>query len=83
MTTLLLLAYFVAREVHKMKTTLSEVIICVLVAGLLSLLISFGFRQAVGQLSGILYTGFASLEIFLIIKLIIRVVSHFRRVAHS
>jgi hypothetical protein len=82
-TTLLLLAYFVAREVHKMKTTLSEVIICVLVAGLLSLLISFGFRLAVGQLSGILYTGFASLEILLIIKLITWVVSHFRRVAHS
>jgi hypothetical protein len=81
-TSMLLVGYFVARAVRRVKATLAEVVLCVLVAGLLHLAISFGFRQTVGQLSGILYAGFASLEIFLLVELITRVVLYFRRVAH-
>jgi hypothetical protein len=56
---------------------------CLLVGGLLSLAISFVFRQDIGQLPGIPYAGFAVLEIFLIVELVTRAVSYFRRMARS
>jgi hypothetical protein len=81
-TSLLLVGYFIAREARKMKATFAEIVGCLLVAGLLNLAISFGFRQTVGQLPGILYAGLAGLETFLIVELISRVVLHSKRAAH-
>ncbi len=81
-TSLLLVGYFVAREVRKVNATFAQVVICVLAAVPLHLAVSFGFRQIVGQLPGILYAGFAAIEIFLIVELLTWVVRHFRRVAH-
>jgi hypothetical protein len=82
-TTMVLVGYFVAREARRVTSTLAGIAVCVLVAGLLHLVISFGFRQVVGQLPGIPYAGFASIETFLIAELITRVVLYFRRTAHS
>jgi hypothetical protein len=79
-TSMLLMGYFVAREARRrVNATLNEVVMCVLAGGLFSLAVSFGFRQTIGQLSGIMYAGLAALEIFIIIELITKVVLYFRR----
>jgi hypothetical protein len=81
-TSMLLMAYFVAREARRrVNATLNEVVMGVLVGGLLSLAVSLAFRQTTGQLSGILYAGLAALEVFLIVELTTRVVSYSRRVS--
>jgi hypothetical protein len=82
-TTMLLVAYFVARAARRVNSTLAGVAVCVLVAGLLPVAISFSFRQIIGQLPGIPYAGFAAIEIFFIVELIERTGSYLRRMAHS
>jgi hypothetical protein len=81
-TSTLLMGYFVAREARRrVNATLNEVVMCVLVGGLLSLAVNLGFRQTIGQLSGILYAGLAAFEIFLIVELTTRVTLYFRSVS--
>jgi hypothetical protein len=82
-TSTLLVGYFVARAARRASATLAEVIVCVLAAGLLHLAITFGFRQIVGQLPGLLYAGIAAIETFLIVELTTWVGPYFRRMAHS
>jgi hypothetical protein len=77
-TSTLLLGYFVGRETRKAGATIAVATSCVLLASLLQLTISFGFRHTVGELSSISYVGLASVEFFLIVRVTTRVVSRFR-----
>jgi hypothetical protein len=78
-TSLLLAGYFVAREARRANSSLAVVAICVLLGSLLQIAINFSFRQIAGELPGLAYAGFASIEIFLIVELIARIRSRFRR----
>ncbi len=80
-TSTLLVGYFVARETRKVNATYLQAVMCVLAAGLFQLAISFGFRQTVGQVGGILYASGAAIEIFFIVELMTRFVMYFRRKA--
>jgi hypothetical protein len=69
-----LLAYFVVRETRKVKATIVQVLACALCASLMHLAIGFGFRQAIGQLSGLTFSAWAVLELFLLVQLLVRVI---------
>jgi len=73
-----LIGYFVARETWKVKATFVQVIACVLFASIVHLAIWFGLRQTLGQLSGIAFSAWAILEIFLLVQLLVWVVQHLR-----
>ncbi len=77
-TSTLVVGYLVGREVRKVGATLADMVLCVVVAGALQLVISFGFHQYVGQLSSLSYVCLAALEIFFIVSLATWAVSHFR-----
>jgi hypothetical protein len=77
-TSTLMVGYFVGRAVRNLNATLAEVVLCVVVAGVMQLAISFGFHQYVGQLSGMSYVGLVALETFFIVNLATWTVSHFR-----
>jgi hypothetical protein len=74
----LLVGYFVAREVRGVSATLAEMVLCVVVAGLLQLAISFTFHQSVGQLSSLPYVSWMTLQTFLIVKLMTRAIFYFK-----
>jgi hypothetical protein len=81
---LLLVGYFALREARRrVNATLAEMVMCALAGGVLNLAVIFGFRQTVGQISGIQYMAFASLETFLIVELVTRVVLYFRWLRHA
>ena len=65
----IIVGYFVGREVRKVSAKLAEVVLCVVVAEVLQLAISFGFRQYVDRLSGMSYVGLATLGTVFIVKL--------------
>lgn len=77
-TSTLIVGYFVARAIGNAGATLAEVILCVVVAGVLQLAISLGFRQYLGQLSSMSYVGLASLETVFVVNLATWAASHFR-----
>jgi hypothetical protein len=64
--------YFVGRETRKVGATLSQVILCVLVAGALQLAIIYTVRQYVRQLPGLSFVGLVTLETFLVVNLATR-----------
>ena len=72
----LVVGYFVGREVRKVGATIAGVILCVVIAGVLQLALSFGFRQYVDRLSSMSYVALAALETFLIVSLATWAVSH-------
>jgi hypothetical protein len=81
---LLLVGYVALREARRrVNATLAEMVMCALAGGVLNLAVIFGFRQTVGQISGIQYMAFASLETFLIVELVTRVVLYFRWLRHA
>jgi hypothetical protein len=71
--TTLLLAYFVAREIRKLKATLGQVLAYILLASFVHLAIVFAFRQAAGELSGITFAALAVFEMFLVFQLLMAV----------
>jgi hypothetical protein len=73
-----LLAHFVAREAHKVKVTLVQVLACVVLASIVHLAIAFGYRQAVGQLSGLSFSALAAVEMFLVLQLTVQVARYLR-----
>ena len=77
-TTAALLGYFVIRETRKVKATVVQVVACVLLASVVHLAIGFGFQQTLDQLSGISYSVWAILEIFILVQLLVWVVQHLR-----
>jgi hypothetical protein len=64
-----LLAYFVIREMLRRKAAFAQTLASVLFATLLQLGIMFGFRGAIEQLPGLLYSAVAVLEIFFLWQL--------------
>jgi CHASE2 domain-containing sensor protein len=77
-TTTALLAYFVARETRKVKATVFQVIACVLFASVVHLAVGFAFRNAVGQLSGLSFSAWVVLEMFLLVQLLVQVIPHLK-----
>jgi hypothetical protein len=73
-----LLGYFVARETRKVKATVVQVLACVLFATVVHLTIGFGFRQALGRLSGISFSAWIVLEMFLLVQLLVQVIPYFK-----
>ena len=67
--TTILLAYFVSRETRRLKTTLPQMLACVVLASVVHLVIILNFWQSVNQLSGLSFSGLAVLEMFLIFEL--------------
>jgi hypothetical protein len=76
--TVVLLAYFVARETRKVKATLVQVVACVLFASTVHLALIFALRQVIGQLSVIPFSALMSLEIFLVVELQLRIVRYLK-----
>jgi hydrogenase-4 membrane subunit HyfE len=72
-TTPALLAYFVARELHREKATLLQTLASVLFSILVQLGILFAFHQTVGQLRGISFSALAVIEMFFVLLLTLRV----------
>jgi hypothetical protein len=77
-----LLGYFVARETRKVRATLFQVLACVLVASLVHLIITIGFRQTVGQLAGIPFSVLVAFEIFFIVQLAVKAAQYLRSNSH-
>jgi hypothetical protein len=77
-STTALLGYFVARETHKVKATFVQLLACVLFATVVHLAIGFGFRQAFGQLSGMSFSAWAVLEMYLLVMLSFQVIQHLK-----
>ena len=77
-TTTALLVYFVARETRKVKASIVQVLACVLFASVVHLAIGFGFRQALGQLSGVSFSAWVVLELFLLMQVLVRVIPHLK-----
>jgi hypothetical protein len=78
-TTPLFIGYFVAQEARRrLLATVAEIVPCVLAGTLLSLAVTFGFREAVGNLPTLPYIGFASLQGLLIVELVTRAIPYFR-----
>jgi|SRR5579863_6509143 len=73
-----LLAYFVVQQTHKVKATVVQVLACVLFASAVHLAIAFRFREAIGRLPGLGFAGWAVLEMFLLVQLLVRVVRHLK-----
>ncbi len=67
--TTILLAYFVGRETRRLKTTLPQMLTCILLASIVHLVIILTFRQAVNQLPSLFFSGLAVLEMFLVFEL--------------
>ena len=76
--TTLLLAYFVARETRKGKATLVQVLACILFASIVHLGVVLGFRQTVGRLPGLVFSGLALWELFLVWLLTMQVARFLR-----
>jgi hypothetical protein len=81
-TSLLLGAYFIAREARQANSSLTVIAICVLGGSLVQIAIHFGFRQIALELPGLAYASIASIEIFLIVELMARIRSRFKRPKH-
>jgi hypothetical protein len=77
-TTTPLLAYFVITETRKAKATFFQAMACVLFASVVHLAIGFGFQQTVANLSGLSYSAWTVLEIFILVQLLVWVVQHLR-----
>lgn len=73
-----LLVYFVARESRKLKSTLIQVLECVLFASIVHLAIVFASREAVDQLSGLLFSVLAVFEMFVVFELAMAVTRYLR-----
>ena len=73
-----LLGYFVVRETRKVKATLIQVLACALFASDVHLAIGFGFRQVLGQLSGISFSAWVVLELFLLVQLLTQLVQRLK-----
>ena len=67
--TTILLAYFVGRAIRRLKTTMPQMLMCILLASIVHLVIVLTFRQTVNQLSGLSFSALAVLEMFLIFEL--------------
>jgi hypothetical protein len=76
--TMALLGYFVVREAHKVKAAAVQVVACVLFASLVHLAIGYGFRQVLGQLSGISFSVWVVLEIFLLVQLSVGIIRYLK-----
>jgi len=72
------LGYFVARETLKVKATLFQALMCVLVAGALHLSVAFAFRGTFSGRFGIGLWALAILEVFVIVQLMVQVVLYLR-----
>jgi hypothetical protein len=79
LTTPALLAYFVVKEMRRVRATLFQILASVLFAMLLQLGIMFGFRQIVDQLPGLSYSALAIFEMFVVWQLTVYVVLYFSR----
>ena len=77
-TTTALLVYFVVRETRRVKATVVQMLACVLFASVVHLAIGFGFRQALGQLSGISFSAWVVFELFLLVQLLVHVIRHLK-----
>ena len=64
-----LLGYFIIRETRQVKATVIQVFACVLFASIVHLTIGFGFRQFITGLSGISFSAWGVLEIFILVQL--------------
>jgi len=64
-----LLGYFIIRETRQVKATVIQVFACVLFASIVHLTIGFGFRQFITGLSGISFSAWGVLEIFVLVQL--------------
>lgn len=69
-STTALLGYFVVRETRRVKATVIQALACVLFASVVHLAIGFGFRQVLEQLSGISFSAWVVLELFLLVQLL-------------
>ena len=76
--TALLLAYFVLREIRKMKATLIQMFGYVLFASLVHLAIVFTFRHAAGELSGMTFAAVAVFEMFFVFQLLMLILRYLR-----
>jgi hypothetical protein len=77
-STTVLLVYFVVRETRRVKATAVQVLACVLFASFVHLAIGFGFRRVLGQLSGISFSVWVVLELFLLVQFLVRVIPHLK-----
>jgi len=73
-----LLAYFVIRETRKVNATPFQILGCVVFASLVHLMIWVGFRQALGELSGMAFTFWFVAELFILVELLAKVIPHLR-----
>lgn len=73
-----LLGYFVVRETRLQRATTVEVFACVLFSSVVHLAIGFGFRQAVGQLSGMGFSAWVALETFLLVLALVQVLQYLK-----
>jgi hypothetical protein len=80
--TTLLLGYFVGKYIRKPKTSLLQLATCILFASTVHLVIVFGFRQAVGHLAGIPFSGLAVPELFFVFLLTERLAGYLKRRLH-
>jgi hypothetical protein len=72
-----LLVYFVVKESLKAKAKVGQVLACVLFASGVHLAIGFGFRQALGNLSGMSFSFWVVVELFLLVQLLKHVIQYF------
>jgi hypothetical protein len=76
--TTILLGYFVVIETRKVKATVVQVLACVLFASIVHLAIGFGVRQESEQLSGLSFSAWFVLELFLLVQLLVAVIRHLK-----
>ena len=73
-----ILGYFVARETHKVKATLIQSVMCVLVGSILHLGVAFAFRQTCGSRLSLGLYAVPMLEFFVIVQLMVQAILYFR-----
>lgn len=77
---MVVLAYFVAQETLKVRATIVQTVLCVLVACIMHLGIVILFRQAFSNPFNLGLWVLITLELFLVSRLMSRAVVYFRRV---